>query len=111
MAIVAATPPARSQMGTTVGQPRDWAYIAATTPPRHERGRPAATAATAAARNAPATPPRTERRTDSERNWVRIGPLVAPRARRRPISPRRSSTEMTIALATPRPRTRSAPDG
>src|SRR5207245_3762144 len=37
----------------------------------------------------------------SDRNWIRIWPLVAPRARRRPISERRSSTEITMMLATP----------
>ena len=35
------------------------------------------------------------------RNWMRMWPLVAPSARRRPISQRRSSTEMTMMLATP----------
>jgi DNA-binding XRE family transcriptional regulator len=35
------------------------------------------------------------------RNWVRIWLLVAPRARRSPISERRSSTEMIMMLATP----------
>ena len=37
------------------------------------------------------------------RNWVPTWLLVAPSARRRPISPRRSSTEMTMTLATPNP--------
>ena len=34
---------------------------------------------------------------------ARIWPRVAPRDRRRPISGRRSSTEMTMVLATPTP--------
>ena len=44
----------------------------------------------------------------SERNWMRMWPLVAPRARRSPISLRRSRTEMTMMLATPTAPTRSA---
>src|SRR5215475_5036871 len=44
----------------------------------------------------------------SARNWVRMCPLVAPSARRRPISERRSSTEMTMMLATPTAPTSSA---
>ena len=39
---------------------------------------------------------------------MRMLPLVAPRARRRPISLRRSRTEMTMMLATPTAPTRSA---
>src|SRR5881296_2312520 len=46
-------------------------------------------------------PPMAASRIDSPRNWVRIWLLVAPRARRRPISERRSSTEMIMMLATP----------
>jgi hypothetical protein len=42
---------------------------------------------------------------DSARNYVRIWAFVAPRARRRPISERRSRTEMIMMLATP-----TAPD-
>jgi hypothetical protein len=38
----------------------------------------------------------TASRIDSVRNCVRIWPFVAPRARRRPISERRSSTEMIM---------------
>src|SRR3954453_17775386 len=49
----------------------------------------------------PTTPPMTASRIDSVRNWVRIWVFVAPRARRRPISERRSSTEMIMMLATP----------
>jgi hypothetical protein len=41
-------------------------------------------------------------------NWVRIWPRVAPSERLRPISARRSSTEMTIVLATPMPPTSNA---
>src|SRR5262249_32690303 len=44
----------------------------------------------------------------SVRNWVPTWLLVAPRARRGPISPRRSSTEMTMTLATPTPPISSA---
>src|SRR3989337_1725892 len=49
----------------------------------------------------PTTPQMTASRIDSARNCVRIWLLVAPRARRRPISDRRSRTEMTMMLATP----------
>src|ERR1700684_143890 len=49
----------------------------------------------------PAAPPITVRRTASARNWLRMSPLVAPRARRNPISERRSITEMIMVLATP----------
>src|SRR5260221_656132 len=49
----------------------------------------------------PAAPPRRASRMASDRNWTRMCPLVAPRARRRPISDRRSRTEMTMMLATP----------
>ena len=37
----------------------------------------------------------------SVRNWMRMCPLVAPSARRSPISERRSSTEMSMTLPTP----------
>lgn len=46
-------------------------------------------------------PPMRARRMASDRNWRRMCPLVAPRARRRPTSLRRSSREMTMMLATP----------
>src|ERR1022692_3113181 len=46
----------------------------------------------------PMMPPARDSRIASARNWVRIWPLVAPRARRSPISERRSSTEMTMML-------------
>src|SRR6516165_2052773 len=49
----------------------------------------------------PAAPPIAASRMASDRNWMRMWPLVAPRARRRPISERRSRTEMTMMLATP----------
>ena len=44
----------------------------------------------------------------SDRNWMRMWPLVAPSARRSPISLRRSRTEMTMMLATPTAPTSSA---
>ena len=56
----------------------------------------------------PAAPPMSESTNDSTRNWPRICPLVAPSERRRPISARRSRTEMTMVLATPIPPTSSA---
>src|SRR6266566_3600654 len=65
-----------------------------------------AVAATPAA--TPAMPPAKASRMASDRNWIRIWPLVAPRARRSPISERRSSTEMTMMLATPTVPTSSA---
>src|SRR5260370_25500189 len=49
----------------------------------------------------PAAPPARDSRIASARNWARIWPQVAPSARRSPISERRSSTEMTMMLATP----------
>src|SRR5918996_3942098 len=49
----------------------------------------------------PTIPPMAASRIDSPRNCVRIWLSVAPRARRRPISERRSSTEMIMMLATP----------
>jgi DNA-binding NarL/FixJ family response regulator len=52
--------------------------------------------------------PMTASRIGSPRNCVRIWPFVAPRARRRPISERRSSTEMIMMLATPTAPTISA---
>src|SRR5687767_15511363 len=62
----------------------------------------------AAPASTPTTPPMTASRIDSPRNCVRIWPFVAPRARRRPISERRSSTEMIMMLATPTAPTISA---
>src|SRR5438132_5429359 len=50
----------------------------------------------------------TASRIDSARNCVRIWAFVAPRARRRPISERRSRTEMIMMLATPTAPTISA---
>jgi hypothetical protein len=52
--------------------------------------------------------PTTASRIDSARNCVRIRPAVAPRARRRPISERRSSTQMIMMSATPTAPTISA---
>src|SRR6266496_1700965 len=49
----------------------------------------------------PAAPPARASRMASDRNWVRMWPLAAPRARRSPISERLSSTEMIMMLATP----------
>jgi hypothetical protein len=65
-------------------------------------------AVTAAPARTPAAPPPSDSMTASARNWIRICPLVAPSARRSPISWRRSSTEMTMMLATPIAPTRSA---
>src|SRR5215475_1885753 len=48
----------------------------------------------------PTAPPITASKMASARNWVRMCPLVAPSARRSPISERRSRTEMTMMLAT-----------
>ena len=56
----------------------------------------------------PTAPPMRARRTASARNWTRMWPLVAPRARRSPISDRRSRTEMIMMLATPTAPTSSA---
>src|SRR2546423_14124701 len=56
----------------------------------------------------PAAAPARDSRMASARNWVRIWPRVAPSARRSPISERRSSTEMTMMLATPIAPTSSA---
>ena len=56
----------------------------------------------------PTAPPMSARRTASERNWVRMWPLVAPSARRKPISERRSRTEIIMMLATPTAPTRRA---
>src|SRR5205807_10429876 len=66
------------------------------------------TAVAAAPASTPTPPPMTASRIDSARNCVRIWPFVAPRARRRPISERRSRTEMIIMLATPTAPTISA---
>src|SRR5882757_6661494 len=89
---VAARPPAVAHRGRTVGQERVAAYPVVTAAPRRT----------------PPVPPRADRRRDSARNWPRIWPRVAPRERRRPISGRRSSTEITIVLATPTPPTSRA---
>src|SRR6266516_4236925 len=56
-------------------------------------------AVAAAPAASPAIPPARESRIPSARNWTRTWPLVAPRARRRPISELRSRTEMTTATA------------
>src|SRR5580658_1311812 len=56
----------------------------------------------------PPAPPTSARRTASARNWTRMWPRVAPRARRSPISERRSRTEMIMMLATPTAPTRRA---
>ena len=56
----------------------------------------------------PATPPNAESSTDSVRNCSPISDRVAPSARRKPISPRRSRTEITMMLAMPTPPTRMA---
>jgi hypothetical protein len=55
-----------------------------------------------------ATSPARDSRIASATNWARIWPRVAPSARRSPISERRSSTEMTMMLATPIAPTKSA---
>ena len=56
----------------------------------------------------PATPPRIDRSSASARNCSATWRRVAPSARRRPISERRSRTEMTMTLAMPTPPTRRA---
>ena len=53
-------------------------------------------------------PPSSASRIASLKNCVRMLPFVAPRARRRPISERRSSTPMIMMFATPTAPTRSA---
>ena len=87
-----AMPPDHASTGITTAQPFELAY----------------TAVAAAPASTPTTPPMTASRIDSARNCVRIWPFVAPRARRRPISERRSSTEMIMMLATPTAPTISA---
>src|ERR1700754_669989 len=54
----------------------------------------------------PATPPIRASSRDSTRNWAATWRRAAPRARRRPISPRRSRTEITMTLPTPKPPTK-----
>src|ERR1700751_2788458 len=88
----AAMPPAHAWVGMMVAECLVWAYAAVDAAPRAT----------------PTVPPRSPSRTASERNWVRMWLLVAPRARRRPISERRSRTEMIMMLATPTAPTRSA---
>lgn len=53
----------------------------------------------------PPTPPMAASTSASPKNWPAMWRLVAPRDRRRPISPRRSITEMTMTLAKPTPPT------
>jgi hypothetical protein len=57
---------------------------------------------------APATPPSAESSSDSTRNWSPTCHLLAPSARRKPISARRSSTEITMMLPMPTPPTSTA---
>src|SRR4051794_10988766 len=92
MANAAPSPPAHATVGTVTAQCLVVAY----------------TAVDAAPSATPMAPPATDSSTASDRNWARIWPLVAPSARRRPISERRSSTEMTMMLATPTPATSNA---
>ena len=56
----------------------------------------------------PAIPPNAASSADSVKNLARMLRRVAPRARRRPISPRRSSTEITMMFAIPIAPTSSA---
>src|SRR4029453_17906804 len=49
----------------------------------------------------PLAPPSRASRIASVRNWPRMFALVAPRARRRPISERRSRTPISMMLPTP----------
>jgi hypothetical protein len=56
----------------------------------------------------PAAPPSADSSSDSTRNCSPTCPRVAPSARRRPISPRRSSTEITMMLPMPIPPTSTA---
>src|SRR6266536_1732803 len=90
--IAEAMPPAHASTGITMAQLFELAY----------------TAVAAAPASTPTTPPMTASRIDSPRNCVRIWPCVAPSARRRPISERRSRTEMIMMLATPTAPTISA---
>src|SRR6266516_4889279 len=87
-----AMPPNHASAGITTAQLFELAY----------------TAVAAAPASTPTTPPMTASRIDSARNCVRIWAFVAPRARRRPISERRSRTEMIMMLATPTAPTISA---
>src|SRR5579864_6750511 len=82
--MAAAIPPDHASTGMTMAQPFVLAY----------------TAVAAAPASTPTTPPAKASRIDSARNCVWIWFFVAPRARRRPISDRRSRTEMIMMLAT-----------
>ena len=62
----------------------------------------------AAPSTTPASPPITASSIDSTRNCIRMCLRVAPRARRTPISVRRSSTDITMMLAMATPATRRA---
>ena len=82
---------------------------------RVQRARPTADAGRArrptwpgAPSSSPAIPPSAASSADSVRNWERMLRRVAPSARRRPISPRRSSTEITMMFAIPIAPTSSA---
>src|SRR4051812_21755176 len=87
-----AMPPDHASAGITMAQPFEPAYTAVAVAPA----------------STPTMPPMAASRIDSPRNCVRIWLLVAPSARRRPISDRRSSTEMIMMLATPTAPTISA---
>src|SRR5438552_528128 len=80
-----AMPPDHASTGITTAQLLELAY----------------TAVAAAPASTPMTPPMTASRIDSPRNCARILPFVAPKARRRPISERRSRTDTIMILATP----------
>src|SRR5690242_4382654 len=92
MITVATTPPTEAHAGTTDGHALYSAYAEV---------RPIPT-------STPPAPPSAASSSDSTRNWSRICPRVAPSERRSPISARRSSTEITIVLATPTPPTSNA---
>src|SRR3954469_5160947 len=81
--------PASAPIRTAEAMPPDHASAGITTAQLFE---PAYTAVAAAPASTPTTPPTTASRIDSARNCVLIWPFVAPRARRRPISVRRSRT-------------------
>src|SRR5262245_17856143 len=97
--------PANAPIRTAEAMPPDHASTGITTAQLFEL---AYTAVAAAPASPPTTPPMTASRIDSARNCVRIWPFVAPRARRRPISERRSRTEMIMMLAPPTAPTISA---
>src|SRR6266542_5796143 len=90
--IAAPRPAARAAGGTTGVQPRFDAYATVM---------PAPSAA-------PASPPVADSSSDSPRNCATTWRRAAPSARRRPISDRRSRTEITMTLAMPTPPTSSA---